>query len=222
MARKHKINIKESHKSTNWPQVFLILIFIVALVYLLSILFPDIIIKKPKYKPVSLYLVTNGKEFLVNDLIEVDVYLDNYNKKSSGVDLVLHYDPSYLELRPLKRNELTGTVITGNAILDLSQNKREVRLEPHSYLNTQASSFELFPFLKVDTLNGLIYFSALAKPLVGVEGRTSVASLLFTAKRKGSTRIDIVFEKGSNTDSNVAHLGKDILEEVQCSDIVIR
>ena len=223
MAIKHKVNVKESNKTTNWHRVFLVLVFVTVFVYLLSILLPSFVsVKTSTQKQVSLYLLTNAEEFSVNDLIGVDVYLDTKNKKSAGVDAVLRYDPSYLEVSPLKRNELTGAVIKGNASLDTRQNRGEVQLNPHNYLDTQTSTFDIFPYMKADTLNGIIYFSALAKPLVDVEGQVLIASLIFKAKHKGNTKIDIVFEKGTNTDSNVAYLGEDILEEVHGADIFIQ
>ena len=105
-------------KGANWVIIGMFAVLLaVSLVYLIS---PGAFlnIKKPlATKHVSLDLFTNGKDFGINDLIEVNIYLDNDHKKSAGVDVMLQYDPSFLAIKPLKRNELTGAVITGNAIL---------------------------------------------------------------------------------------------------------
>ncbi|MEK7146759.1 MAG: cohesin domain-containing protein [Patescibacteria group bacterium] len=155
------------------------------------------------HRPVSLALITAKKEYSLNDLIEVSILLNTGKRKTAGVDIVLKYDPQFLELQSQNSNAAQVKSV-----------KKERNVNPKEFLSTEFSSFDIFPYMKLDSLNGNFFFSALAKPLREVNGQGAVAVLNFKAVKQGETAIKLVFEKGSARDSNVAYLGKDVLAKV--------
>ena len=106
--------------------------------------------------------------------------------------------------------EAAGRRITG---VDVYLKYDPKILEPQKYLKTESSSFDVFPYLKVDALSGTIIFSALTLPKEDARGRGEVAELAFKPLKRGQTRVKLLFTPGSSRDSNAAFLGKDILEK---------
>lgn len=209
------INITQG--PTNW--FFVILVFLAgagaaSFVYI-SLLFFNISIKETgfnqsfflKHKAVSLSLTTNQTEYNLNDLIEVNVSLDSGGKKTAGVDVSLNYDPKTLELQTTSQTDAS---------------KKAGRLDPLQFLNTEFSSFDIFPYIKLDKGAGALFFSALAKPLREVQGKGVIAAITFKALKSGKAKINLVFEKDATTDSNVAYLGKDILNQVYGLELTIK
>lgn len=155
------------------------------------------------FRPASLTLITPKTEYKVNDLVEVSILLNTGRRKTAGVDIALQYDPQVLKLQT-KNSESKKE----NSV------KKELIVNPQEFLNTELSSFDIFPYMKLDNLSGSVFFSALAKPLREVDGQGAVAVLTFKAIKQGETAIKLLFEKGGTRDSNVAYLGKDVLAKV--------
>lgn len=149
-----------------------------------------------KKSPVTLSLVTEKKEIALGETFDAAIFLDTGKKRTAGVDILLYYDPIALALQK------------GG--------------DTDEYLNTEFSSFDIFQYTKINTAKGAIFLSALAKPLREVEGRGEVAALSFMAIRQGTTTIVFGYEKNSNTDSNVAYQGKDILTNTYGVELVVK
>ena len=146
-------------------------------------------------KPVSLALLTQKKEFRIGEAIKVWVVLESSTKRTTGVDVILRYEPTSLELSSL---------------------------EGKGKLDTSSSRFSSFPYFKHDAPKGMLIFSALAEPRQELSGQLEVGILTFKALKKGAGAIRFDFERGSHTDSNVAYLGKDILAKVYDAKFEIR
>lgn len=151
-------------------------------------------------KPVSLVLNSDKKEAKVGDLIKVMVNLDLAGQKTNGVDIVIKYDPQLIKIEPINPKAKKISI--------------DGRVEPKDYLDVSSSSFNIFPYLKIDNLSNLVSFSALADPQKEISGEGNVVVLMFKAVKKGTANIEIVFQKDANSDSNVAYGGKDILGKV--------
>ncbi|MBI2450947.1 MAG: hypothetical protein HYV52_01245 [Parcubacteria group bacterium] len=155
---------------------------------------------------VALSLITPKVEnYKIGDLVEVGILLENGQKKTTGVDIVLTYDPQIVELQGKN-----------------SQIKQNGKTEPKNFLDVEFSSFDFFPYFNLNTKNGKIYFSALARPLREVVGKGVIATLTFKVIKTGETSINLVFEKGLSSDSNVAYAGRDILKQVRNLNLVIK
>jgi hypothetical protein len=138
---------------------------------------------------VKLSLAALQKEYKVGDEIKVSVFIDSGGRIVDGLDVILRYNPAYLEVEG------------GEKFLDSSD-----------------SVFSVFPSSKIDPQKGKIVFSALATPPKGkFEGKGRVASISFKAKKKGETEISFVFAPSSTIDTNVSSFSesKDILEKVE-------
>lgn len=218
--------IKITKGETNW--FYLVLVFLsgigsVSFIYILllfSTMDVEEIFQSPlifsKTAPVTLSLQTPKTEYNLNELIEVNILVDSGKRKTAGVDVVLTYNPQILELQ------------SKNPVADKPSKKEKTNIKkqptqnPQDFLNMEFSSFDIFPYIKTDTVNGKIYLSALVKPLKDVSGKGIIGSLMFKAKTNGRTQINFDFQKGSTNDSNVAFLGKDILNKVYGVDITIK
>lgn len=201
--------------STNW--FFVILVFLAGigsatLVYFIFLAF-DFDIKllinevSSKSRPASFALIASKQDFKLNDLIEINILLNTGKRTTTGIDVALKYDPEALELQP-KNSKIK---IPKNNIVN-----------PNDFMNTEFSSFDIFPYFKVNNLTGSIFFSALAKPLREVWDQGVIGALTFKALKQGETSINLVFEKGAGNDSNIAYRGKDVLAKVYDLNLDIR
>ena len=193
--------------ATNW--FFIVLVFLAGigsatLVYFTFLAF-DFDVKalinevSLKSRPASFALVASQQEFKLNDLIEVNILLNTGKRTTTGIDVALKYDPEFLELQPK------------NPKIKIPKNGF---INPHDFINTEFSSFDIFPYFKLNNLTGSIFFSALAKPLREVWDQGVVGALTFKALKQGDASINLVFEKGAGNDSNIAYRGKDVLAKV--------
>lgn len=218
--------IKITKGETNW--FYVILVFLagvgsVSLIYIL-LLFAMIDVEEisqsplifSKQAPVILSLQTEKSEYNLNELFEVNILVDSGKRKTAGVDIVLTYNPQILELQ--SKNQTANSP----AIKEKTGAKKQPTQNPQDFLDTEFSSFDIFPYIKIDAVNGKIYFSALSKPLKEVSGKGIVGSLTFKTKATDSTQINFDFQKGLTIDSNVAFLGKDILDKVYGIDVKIK
>jgi hypothetical protein len=129
-----------------------------------------------------------GEEF------KVDVKIDTQGALADGMDLVIKYDPKFIEV---------------------------VNPEVPMVLN---KIFSNFPVNSADATSGLITVSAVSSPGdPSFSGQAVLGSLNFKAIQLGPTSISLDFTKGSTTDSNVVETtsGNDILEMVNNLDITI-
>ena len=163
--------------------------------------------QKPEPKSVIIKLSADKIEYNLNELVNVDILLALADKKTPGVDVLVKYDPKSLELQ-----KTAGGALQTNGVVS----------DPKQILKTSKSSFDTFPYLKVNILDGSIFFSALAQPKKDVIGEANVASIVFKAVKKGSTKISLVFDKNLNQDTGVFYLGEDILDKVIDAEIVIK
>ncbi len=121
-----------------------------------------------------LILVSKENQYVVNDDVVIDIYLDSQENLVDGVDLVLKYDPQFLQL------------------------------EEREFFDTTGSIFNGFPDAKIDEAIGQIRISAITSPGNSFQGVGKIGSLYFKAKKNGQTTVSFVFEKGSTIDSNVS------------------
>jgi len=157
----------------------------------------------------TLALTSDATEYAKGDTIQALVSLITKNRKTPGADIVLSYDPAFLQLVQIDGAKPSVT-------------KGQVRVNPELYLNTTGSGFDTFPFMSVDYSKSIISFAALKLPLKEFQGNGDVASLRFKAIAQGATAIKVVFENGSTTDSNVAFNGRDILTAVTDLSLTIK
>lgn len=218
--------IKITKGDANWfyvALVFLAGVGSISLIYIL-LLFATLDIEEisqsplafSKSAPVVLSLQTEKSEYNLNDLIEVNILIDSGKRKTAGVDIVLTYNPQILELQS------KNPIVNKQAIKEKTSIKKQPTQNPHDFINTELSSFDIFPYIKTDAVNGKVYLSALVKPLKDVSGKGIIGSLTFKTITNGNTQINFEFQKGSTNDSNVAFLGKDILDKIYGVDITIK
>lgn len=162
-------------------------------------------------KKAVLSLTVPKTEYQIGEMIDVKTSLEIKKGKIQGVDLLIKYDPNFLI--PL--------TVSGQKE-DLAKETGSIRVDPLKYLDTQETSFDIFPFLTINEKSGLISFSALTKPLQELSGDIVICSLKFLAIKNGETSLDIVFEKGKTEESNVASSGRDILENVKNLNLIIK
>lgn len=162
---------------------------------------------KPESELVIASLSADKKAYSLNELVNIGVLLNLADKKTPGVDILIKYDPKSLELQ----KTIDGALKTSGVVSD-----------PKQVLKISASSFDTFPYLKANILDGSIFFSALAQPKKDVIEKVNIASINFKAIKKGSTKISLVFDKSLNQDTGVFYLGKDILDKVTDVEIVVK
>jgi len=131
--------------------------------------------EQPLKRQAILSLTSNKKEYLVNEGIIIDIYLDSQGNLVDGVDAVLRYDPQFLQLQDKK-----------------------------SFLDTYGSVFSSFPGIQIDEAVGEIKISAITSPGRSFQGKGKVGSLFFIARKEGQTLVTFVLKRGSTTDSNVS------------------
>lgn len=109
---------------------------------------------------------------------------------SYGVDVVIKYDPAALDVVPV--NAIKAPV----AVKDL---------------------FTDYPVNKIDTAQAQILLSGITSKSGGITLNGTMGTIKFAAKNAGQTKIDVVFNKGKTTASNVVEskTAKNILETVQ-------
>lgn len=132
----------------------------------------------------------------LNGVFEVDVYLDSNVNETDGVDVIITFDPSKLE------------------VVDANPNAS----------GTQIASTQLLPVTALNQVtNGTITFSQLitqGSPSVHIDG--VIAKITFKALALGTTDITLDFDGvGATIDSNVAWQTLDVLNEVSNAQITV-
>ncbi len=130
----------------------------------------------------------------IDETIKVDVHMDVSGAAADGLDLVIKYDPTALE------------VVNAQAPMVLGQ------------------AFPNYPDNSADLESGLITVSAVSTPdSPGFSGQTVLGSISFKAKKLGNTSLTLDYTKGSTKDSNIVETttGDDILNKVTNLDIKI-
>jgi len=135
--------------------------------------------------------------YQLGETLPLIINLDSKGLMVDGVDVLITYDPSYLEPQ---------------------------FLTDKNPLDTTESVFAVFPLVKVDEAIGQIKFSALSSPAQSFTGKGQVAKLQFKTIRQGETFLKIKFKPGLTNDSNVALAGKgrDVLGKVKGLKIFIQ
>lgn len=164
-------------------------------------------VPKQESEMVIMKLSADKSEYNLNELVKVDISLVLAGKKTPGVDVLVKYDPKVLELQKISGGKLQ----TSGKVSD-----------PKQILKTADSSFETFPYLKADILEGSIFFSALDKPQEYVVGDASVSSIVFKAIKKGNAKISLVSAKNTSLDTEVFYMGNAILDKVIDAEIIIK
>lgn len=161
-------------------------------------------------RPVIMSLATDRLSYIPGEHVKVSVLLDIEERKTPGIDVVLAYDPMFLELvslapepTPTKDKTTVKAVTTG-----------VVRLTPQTYLDASLSKFDNLHYFSIDYDRAQIRFSALMQPLNDFQGKGEIASLYFKALKPGKSDLKLIFDRNNATDSNVAFSGRDILTNV--------
>ena len=130
----------------------------------------------------------------LDEKFEVDIILQT-PARTDGVDVVITYDPKFLELIPTGVSPAKTT-----------------------------SLYPEYPVNIHDTVNGRITISG-AAGVGGVNftGESKLAAVTFKTKIVGQTKVTIDYTKGSSSDSNVvdSKTGSDILDEVSNLELTI-
>ncbi|MCL5411676.1 MAG: IPT/TIG domain-containing protein [Patescibacteria group bacterium] len=175
-------------KLPNWktpPIIFILFLVVTIPVTVLLVQQSTQIGTQATTTPTSLTLSTIGSSFIVNDPVEVQVYLDTKGLDIDAVDMILNYDASKLEAIGVNPMNLFG-----------------------KYCGTTCSA-NLNP-ISVSGNNGKIILSGLAwsevneAPSAPYNGVGEFARIIFNAKEATtSTTVSFDFTSGSTTDSNV-------------------
>ena len=153
----------------------------------------------------SLRLVADKPAYTTGDEALVTVFLST-NRRTSGVDVVIRFDPDYLELV-----QGTGTARGFSTPAGVY------------FADVRPPVYENFPYAKLEQSGEMMTFSfsAITKPLETFKGGGPVATLRFKVLKSGVTAIDIISNKRQTQNSNVAFEGKDILTAVEGVSITI-
>lgn len=175
---------------------------------------------------IALTVNTDRSFYVLGDRVRTSIMI-NTERKAGGVDIVLAYDPSFLEPLPVAPSALEPLPQKTEA-----QSKKKprvapitygiVRLPPATYLDMSASKFVAVPYFSIDYERSYIRFSALTEPLKDFIGEGEVASLYFKTLRQGNTELRLLFTKNETADSNVAFGGQDILNKISNASFEIR
>jgi hypothetical protein len=137
-------------------------------------------------------------EFRKGTTVEVGITLDSKGNLITGVDVVLRFDPVYLEVVDANP-KIEGIQITSGVIFS-------------DYLGE-----------KIDPSRGKITISGLAGIDQPFSGRGVLAKVEFLTKTLGTTKIFFEFQAGATTDSNVVDtFAKDILGKTTGGEYNIR
>ena len=140
-----------------------------------------------------LSLNPSQKIWRVGEEFEVRLDLKTNDLKTSGVDVILRYDPDFFEVIDADNNSQNGIQIRPGLL------------------------FPQYPVNEVDTAKGRIGFSAAALPPQTFSGEGALAYIKLKALKPGTTLLKIEFSKGASSDSNVVEAGSrgnDILDKV--------
>src|SRR3989344_2727162 len=146
----------------------------------------------------SLRLSVDSPVYATGDEVLATVLLTT-NRRTLGVDVVIQFDPDYLEL-------VQGTGTT----LDLVKNNAPAAAY---FAQVKPPIYDNFPYAKLERRGEMMTFSfsAITKPLETFKGSGAVATLRFQALKPGVTAITIISDERKPQDSNVAFEGRDIL-----------
>ncbi len=148
----------------------------------------------------SMKLVPSKRTLKVGEQVSVDVVVDTAGDATTGIDVVLRYDPVLLE--PVDADAATtGVQIAAGKLFDFVPNNM------------------------VTLATGLINFSAsqqpTSQPVQTKDGK--VATVTFKAKAAGSADVAFSHTPGASTDTNVvkAGEGRDLLNKVEDLELTI-
>lgn len=150
---------------------------------------PDTLLRIPDIQAVlsldpAIQTVSVGQTFIAN------IILDTGERPIDAVDIYsLHYDPSILE------------------VVDSISSQEGVQIEPSNILSATAVN-------SVDSKTGTIKLGRLTGGGRTFNGKGVLATIHFKAIAPGESYLKFDFNKGSSTDTNVAHNGRDQLFRV--------
>jgi len=208
--------IKINKEPTNYFHLILLIIAgvaILAMIYISYILTMIAIdetntLQSVFQRKAIMSLVSDKGDYNFGDIVKISVVLSTENRKTPGVDVLLAYDPEFLQAL-----SLSGAKLTGKGI---------VKFKSEQILDVSNSKFDTFPYFSIDYNKSLLLFEALTQPLKNFQGIGEIGSLNFKALKSGKTQIKLVFQKGSAIDSNIAFAGRDVLTSVNNVEINIK
>ena len=147
------------------------------------------------FQPAKMSLLLTKDTFDVDETFSVEVLVNTTNRKTVGVDVVLTYDPSLLE------------IVGGEK----------------KFVDYSGSVFDMSPGQRFDSETGEITFSAIVSPEKDpFQGQGLIGTLQFKALEVGETSLSFVHKINETGDSNISYKGKDILGEVEDAAIKIQ
>ena len=190
---------------------------------LFILLFACLLLSQPRSSGAGIAymsLVPGSSDIRRGEVITMTVMVKHVDSYSSGIDVTLKYDPTYLKIVPVN-NRSQVQVLSGDGIVPL-QAPGYITGSSGKYVDGSSSDYDLFTYESLDAPNGLYSFSAVADPGVSVGGNAIAGMVQFVALKPGNTAIQIVYDKDSKEDTNVAFNGLDILQKVNSSVLTIR
>lgn len=145
--------------------------------------------------PAVVSLSASQTSLKIGEKITVEINITS-NKKTDGTDLVITYDPKLLSV------ETVGT------------NKNPVRV---------GTIYRDYPLNSLEPTLGRIIISGITDLPGGALADGLFGSIVFQAKSQGTANINLDFNPGQTTDSNIIESisGKDILEQVNNLQLTI-
>jgi hypothetical protein len=119
----------------------------------------------------------------------VDIVLNSSGQSIDGVDAVLSYNPSMLEIQDAN-STAAGIQISAGSLMPV------------------------VTYNSVNSASGKILFSQVHNPGTTFNGYGTLATITFKALSAGSATVSFDFTAGNTTDSNVAFNGSDVLASV--------
>lgn len=78
----------------------------------------------PKAKEASLTLWPTEGKYQVGTFFSINLLLDNKNKKAAGIDIILYYNPTILEVVEIRK----GSVFENFVLIEIKKEKGEIRV----------------------------------------------------------------------------------------------
>jgi len=137
-------------------------------------------------------------EFQRGSVLETSIILDSKENLVTGADVVLRFDPNFLE------------------VVDANPNLEGIQITPGKIFSEYLGN-------KVDLTKGRITISGLTEINQPFSGRGVLAQVKFLTKKVGTTKVFFEFQPAATNDSNVAGtFAKDILDKTIGGEYSIR
>lgn len=145
----------------------------------------------------SIILNSPKKVLSVGEKLTVTVHISSADKSTDGTDLVLSYDPKILTV------ETIGTEKKVMAVSDI---------------------YPEYPGNGMGEKEGLIKVSGISSEKNGTAVNGVLGSIIFSAKTKGKTNINVEFSPGATSESNIVetHTGHDLLGKVENLEVEVK